>query len=289
VSSETLSWRPLPNLHCCRERAPADCFAIILGGGKHNVITQPSLVHTILNLRTEVSSKEFMYYMMEKLWNDHKTSRTVNPDDLWGPIHKALNTLSREPFLSKAVAATVKAVEENTYNLVSSNSSWVDQSVWERSSRITILPGHDAVVEVSLFPLIRDFMGDNATRVLMGKNFMDNYPEFLQDLWDTDDKFILFVLGVPGWLPGMTKADMARERVIEAVTEHHEALFALFDGKDPGSKWDDMSDVSNAAIERCKAFKAANAPRRILGCGGAALVWVMNVNASPVSYFTLSI
>lgn len=106
---------------------------------------------------------------MKKFWNDRGTTSQINPDTLWKSIHPVLYQLTREPSLSTAVHRTVESVEEVTHNLVSFNSSLVDQAPWERSSNVVVLPAPTKVAEASLYPLIRDFVGDLACSVLMGK------------------------------------------------------------------------------------------------------------------------
>lgn len=82
-----------------------------------------------------------------------------------GLLAAVRNNLLREPSLSIAVDATVKAMQEEIPNLVSFCQSPVDQNLWERtSSPITCANGSEAmgssvIVEVSLFPLIRNFVG----------------------------------------------------------------------------------------------------------------------------------
>jgi hypothetical protein len=82
----------------------------------------------------------------------------------------------REPFLSNAIAITVRRIEERTPNLVSFAGSVVDQTVWERAAHLEIVPSSGPTVEASLFPLVRNFVGDLACEVLMGRNFMEVRP-----------------------------------------------------------------------------------------------------------------
>ena len=83
-------------------------------------------------------------------------------DDLLAAVR---NNLLREPSLSIAVDATIKTMQEEIPNLASFCQSPVDQNLWERtSSPITCANdgeamGSPVVVEVSLFPLIRNFVG----------------------------------------------------------------------------------------------------------------------------------
>ena len=96
-------------------------------------------------------------------------------------------------------------------------------------------------------------------------------------MWDWDGKFNLFLLGLPEWLPGLSAAAQARERARRAVQEHQEALFAVEDGRDPGSRWSDLSDVSQVMVNRAREWKKADASPFARSAGDVAILWAMNV------------
>lgn len=106
---------------------------------------------------------------------------------------------------------------------------------------------------------------------------IQNNPTILEDLWTWDGKFNLYLLGLPAWLPGMAQASQARERVRRAVQEFQEALYAVQDGKDPGSGWNDMSDVSQVMVNRATEWRKANGTAVARSAGDAAILWAMNV------------
>jgi hypothetical protein len=249
-------------------------FAVILGGTKHNIVTSPSCVKQILNQRSNVSSVEVTYYLMEKFFGDRGAVRAADPETIFGPIHRQLFLLMREPFLTNATDVMVKAIEERTPNLISFADRWLDQTLWERGARLARIKGPVSTVEASLFPLVRNFVGDLASSVLMGHKFMENYPNLLEDLWLWDGKFNMYLLGLPSWMPGMKRCSQARERIRRAVQELEEALFAAEEGKDPGSKWSDLSDVSQVIINRAHEWKKANSTLYAYSAGDAAVLWV---------------
>jgi hypothetical protein len=148
-------------------------FAVVLGGTKHNVVTAPGCTKQILNQRSTLSNTELTYYLLTKFFGDRGTIRDVNPELVFHDISKQLHGLMREPFLSNAIAVTVRGIEERTPNLVSFAGSIVDQTVWERAGNLELVQGSVPTVEVSLFPLVRNFVGDLACEVLLGRNFMD--------------------------------------------------------------------------------------------------------------------
>ncbi|EXJ70092.1 uncharacterized protein A1O5_07165 [Cladophialophora psammophila CBS 110553] len=268
----------------------ASIYALKMANSKHNVVTVPSLAKQILIDRTSpITMNDFIYHTMKNFWDDRGAIKAIDPDHLWGNIHGVLSGMLRESFVTAAISGTVNMVAERTWNLVSGAQSPVDQSIWERQGGVEVISRGDGdkalVAEASLFPLIRYFVGDIATTVLFGQNFMENNPNIMPDLWEMDSQFNLFMAGAPSWLPGMGGPTQARERIIQAVQEHHEALFKYLDGQDAGSRWSDMSDVSSVIVDRAKAFRAGGSVPRGYATGNAAILWAMNINANPVIFW----
>lgn len=176
-------------------------------------------------------------------------------------IHRVLNLLLKEPFLSNAVAKTASMIEERGPNLVSFSESIIDQHHWERATGVKVLGNDFSTVETDLVSLIRNFVGEVACEVLMGSAFMANNPDALQDLQTMDSKFNLFMLGIPGFAaPGMRQAIAARSRLLDGMGKFGDALDAVDDGRDPGFSWTDMSDVSALMWERRRAWRRCNSP-----------------------------
>ena len=136
-----------------------------LAGSVHNVIYTPSLIQSIFQQRAPVVSSEAIvwYIMINVFGGDRK--RQKEKSAAFVDLHVAVrNNLLREPSLSSAVDITVKAMQEEIPNLVSFCQSPVDQNIWERSSDPSRCANSSEmrsrmVVEVSLFPLIRNFVG----------------------------------------------------------------------------------------------------------------------------------
>lgn len=144
-----------------------------LAGSVHNVIYTPSLIQSIFQQRASVLSSEAInWYIIVNVFGGNRR-RKKDYFAAFEDLHAAVrNNLLREPSLSKAVDTTVKAMQEEIPNLVSSCQSPVDQNLWERSSSpVTCTKSRDVVegpslVEVSLFPLIRDFVGRKCSTTL---------------------------------------------------------------------------------------------------------------------------
>jgi hypothetical protein len=49
------------------------------------------------------------------------------------------------------------------------------------------------------------------------------------------------------------------------------------DGKNPGSKWSDISDMSQVMANRAREWRKANADPFARSAGDVAILWAMNV------------
>lgn len=210
----------------------------------------------------------------------------MDPTVVFGKLHQVLFQLNRDPFVSDATAITVKFVQERTHNLVSFSPSWVDQSIWERAANVQVDPSGTSA-EASLFPLLRHFVGDLASTVLMGQDFMANNPTLVADLFIFDGYFNRLVAGFPRWFPGMAPAYQARSRIVEAIREHQEALYAVSEDRDPGSRWGDLSDVSKVMQDRAREWRNISPDPDVSSTGDMAVLWAMNANANQTIFWLL--
>lgn len=168
------------------------------------------------------------------------------------------NFLREEP-VAKATQVTVQRLQELAPVMMTFSFSAADQNLWERTASVSLPQGKTnpgsspEIVEASLFPLIRNFVGHVSLPTLMGTRFMESYPTVLDDLWDLDDAFNLLVVGVPEWLPitVMKKAKVARTRLNDALAKFHVEL----DKEAAGEKTGDLSDVSVVMKERSQAHR----------------------------------
>jgi cytochrome P450 len=236
--------------------------------------------------RSTISPNDFAYRIMDKFFGDKGAARSMDPGLFFGKPYQVVFQLNREPFVSVAAAATVKFVQERTYNLVSLSRSWIDQNVWERVANVTVDPCGTSA-EASLFPLIRNFVGDLACTVLMGQDFMTNNPNFLPDLWTFDAAFNELLIGFPWWFPGMAPAYGARRRINRAVYDFHRALQAVRDDRDPGNDWTDLSDVSNVMRERARIFHELGFDPQVACMYDSTIIWAMNINSNQLIFWTL--
>ena len=248
-----------------------------MGGHTHNIIVKPSLVKSVFALRPSVANNHaIIYYLMEKFFGVPKEYRTcVDEGFLFKEIHPILNLLMKESYLETAMQLVARGIESQVADLASADKPLDEQPPWTRAARAEAVVGDPASVEVSFFPLIRTFVASIASPAMMGKAFMDNNPGIIQDIWDFDIGLPLFMIQLPRWLPipMLRKAYAARDRLAAALAGFHTALADALDGKDPGPRWKDLSDVSELMWERNRVWRSVRVPMDVWAGGEMSLYW----------------
>jgi hypothetical protein len=124
--------------------------------------------------------------------------------------------MMKEPFLSDANIKTRRSVGKHMPQIVSFSLETSSRSNLERLA-MSAYDGNS--VEVDLFSLVMNFVGNITGEMLLGKAFFDNNPGILQDLWRFDDGFGMFLSGFPKATSKGRKAVRARNRLNTAFNE----------------------------------------------------------------------
>ena len=247
------------NLILHRDKSSHGAFALNIAGTAHNIIFAPSLIKSVLQKRApHLDFDSIILVIGRRFFGAPQKLHNAYLDTL-KDVHEIYNdVLLRGPHLASMLSIAIRGMEEQIPNLVTFVSSPVDQLPWERASDVDLVEGSDGkVVEANLCMLIRESLGHLATPALMGRAFMDNNPSILQDLWTFDYGFQWLITGLPRWapIPRLTRAHLARERLLIAIEAFQVALDLNEEGKDPGSEWRDMDDVSEHMKRRHKVWR----------------------------------
>ena len=160
--------------------------------------------------------------------------------------------------------------------------------IWERdASRKVLSP---TTVEVSLPVLVRDLLANVTLSVLLGKEYLRDYPEALRDIRDFDDPFVFLIRGMPTWLP-MTqvhRAIAARSRIAEHLAALHNKIDAVTDGSADPALAVRMTDVSQLARQRAIALRELGINGLDRGKIELALVWGANANTNLLAFWLLA-
>jgi hypothetical protein len=76
-----------------------------------------------------------------------------------------------------------------------------------------------------------------------------------------------------------------RDRLLRAVTEHHQALFDKLCNSKKAEQYGDLSDVSDIFKTRLKDWTSAGITIASCASANTALLWAANVNSAPVAFW----
>ncbi|MCJ1351080.1 MAG: Cholesterol 7-alpha-monooxygenase [Icmadophila ericetorum] len=154
------------------------------------------------------------------------------------------------------------AIDTQIADLVSLKGDPFDHRMWEDSSNAKLVENESYSVEISLFPLIRNFVSLLTTPILVGSDFLGNYPYTIEDLQQFDAGMLYFLLKIPAWIPieKTQSSHAARERLRCSMIELFTVMGRVLDGGDPGPRWQNLADVSEFMWERCKIWKQKGVP-----------------------------
>lgn len=263
-------------------------FGIYMGGTKHDVVVSPSMVNSVLAARG-TSSTDLINYALEKIFGDRGVIRKLNPVDHHTLNHNIPNLLMREPFLTEGTRTATRLIEREIPNLVTNCRSIVDQMLWERGSQAIVIDGEDPLAcEVNFFALIRRFVGHVTTAIFMGEAILEAFPALLEDVFTLDNQFVPLSMGIPRLAhPGVSAAHVARRRLLDSLTEYHQAFVAWDDGIDPGLTFRDLDDISEPIKERIRKCKELGLSARSSAPTHLSLLWAMNGNSPNVVFWHL--
>lgn len=266
----------------------------------HHVVIAPSLVHQVLTapkITNKFTGEPFFFGLMEKVFGDEQQlMRNMDQELLWGPVSKSVQGMMRESFLKPALELLNEGVSRNVCRMITFERDISKQQLWERAAFVK--PSEDSKsANASLHPLLRDFVGDLAITILLGPDFLENFPNALPDLFALDATFSILLSGMPHFLtpsigPGLT----ARAKLLEALRQHHVAYMRYIEGADPGPKWSRVSQTSSVLGDRIKAFAEAgdfdvSKPEEqkgmISAVGNLVVLWALNVNANQVTFWMI--
>lgn len=198
--------------------------------------------------------------------------------------------IMNEPYLGEMVDRTADKTKLHINNLVTFMQSPVDQMPWEKTSNIRVLGEKGDVVEASLLPLIRDFSAWNAIPSIMGSDFLENFPDFFEDIWKIDRAFMILAAGLPRWLPipALSRGQAARHRIIQALEVFHVQLDKYLKGEDTDPKWSSLGDVGALFMARAKVYQEHNFSIRARAASDHAMAWAANANSNTLVFWMVN-
>ena len=125
----------------------------------------------------------------------------------------------------KIISASLQILSDSLPDLISFNSSIVDQAPWERVSDIELTDGTEEA-ECELYTLINEYFCSIIIPPIFGSQFAESYQLLATDLATINKSFWLLALGLPRWIPipGLPAASFARKRMLHELTEYFRGI-----------------------------------------------------------------
>lgn len=205
----------------------------------------------------------------------------------WDEMHSAVQQQMLQPRNLKVYTeAAVKHLQDCVPRLATFSLDATE--MWEKDAgRKTLSP---TAVEVNLPVLMRDLLANVTLSVLLGKEYLRDYPEALRDIRDFDDPFVFLIRGMPTWLPmpHIHKAISARSRIAEHLAALHDKIDAVTDGTADPTLAARIADVSQLATQRATALRELGINGIDRGKIELALVWGATSNTNLLSFWFLA-
>ncbi|GAB7347974.1 hypothetical protein MBLNU459_g5477t1 [Dothideomycetes sp. NU459] len=279
-------------LNQARDLYRGGVFALNLGGTTHNILFSPGLATALMHQKGTIADSEGVFKHIMAATFGFPRAESEEYDRAAPDIGACYKHLLSEPSLGNMVQKTVDVLKTNIANLVTFSSSPVDQTAWERTSNVDVVTTGDGeqVVEASFLPLIRDFVAFNANPALTGTDFVNNNPNFFSDLWTMDRGFMSLATGLPRWVPfpPLTRAHIARRRILESCRAFEVALEKKWNGEDPGAEWQDLDNISELLAARMPVYRKHKLSVAARAACEFAVLWAMNANANPLIFWMLN-
>lgn len=136
-------------------------------------------------------------------------------------ISKTLETeLFKGKQLKNIVSASLETLSQSLPDLITFNSSIVDQLPWERVAGLELTDGTEEA-ECGLFALINEFFCNAILPPITGAQLPESYQLLASDLETLNQHFFALAMGFPRLFPkpGLPGAALARKRLLQNLTK----------------------------------------------------------------------
>jgi hypothetical protein len=267
-------------------------YSLNFGGTVHNILFAPPLATVAMNVKAENASElELFKGIMGKVFGFPMSSEGDKYDKVMPSLNALYKHFMSEPGLGEMTERAAQAVKNSIASFVTGSKSLVDQMLWERNANVEIKTNAagEKVVEVDLLDLTRDWCASCANPSIFGSDFVNNFPEYIRDVFKLDDGFLMLASGLPRWvpIPSLLKAHIARRRLLDQLIQFEIAMDKWSAGEDPGPDWRDLDDVGPVVKGRIALYREYGLSMEARASVEHALLWAANANSNGVVFWML--
>lgn len=193
-------------------------FAYNTAGAKHNIIVSAPLLEVVL--REDASHEDAKIPQWAALRNAFNIPKDV--ESQYFETKPTIRQLFSDLLLAgsaneqKILSACFSILSDSLPDLITFNSSIVDQMAWERVADLELTDG-TVEAECDLFSLINEFFCNAIITPIMGSQFPESYQLLASDLSTINQFYYPLALGLPRLFPmsGLPGAMLAKKRLFK--------------------------------------------------------------------------
>ncbi|PVH98248.1 hypothetical protein DM02DRAFT_615911, partial [Periconia macrospinosa] len=200
-----------------RETAFLPLVAYNAAGTKHNVVLSPQLLDELLTGKDGLEEADVSEWAaLQNAFNMPK-SLSGRYFDIKPEMR---NLIEKEIFqgkgMEKLLETTYALLSESLPDLITFNSSLVDQMAWERVASIELTDGSDEA-ECELFTLLNEFFCNVFVPPITNVQFPESYQLLASDLATFNQYYYALANGIPRLFPstGLPGATLAKNRLLQ--------------------------------------------------------------------------
>ncbi len=259
-----------------RRNSPSGIFALKLFGTKYNMVWTPSLIEAVFNIdHASLNSIEPRWTLLRTVFGadgrgkDEYVHLYSNDQVCLANALRSRGTTNS----SQTTQTTLHAIQQHAPNLLSFAERPIDQNPWEQNANPVL--HNSSLVETSLFELISRFVAHVSLPAVVGTEFLEIHPTTVEDLWDLDGGFKWLRWGFSRiWgIPSLTRAHIARRRLLAALQSFHKAADAVSNGDEAKQPWREISDLSELMKERRRIWKRFQTSPGVRAACDLKLLW----------------
>lgn len=199
----------------------------------------------------------------------------------------------RSQSMENLVAASRRILTETLPDLITFNSSIVDQMQWERVATIELTDG-TSEAECDFFILINDFCCNAILGPIAGAQFPESYQLLASDLADFNKHYYALSLGIPRLSPvqGLPTAALAKKRLLQNFTRlfnelTHPKVRRVLDDEESASEEETDADTSTPLATLNTLFTKHSVPIPARASIALDLIHGMVGEVVPLVFWTL--
>lgn len=199
------------------ESSVTPLFAYNATGAKHNIILSPSLLDQVAKQSSSLDEAEICKWtVLQNAFNMPKNTKSLYLE-LQPALSKILeHELFKGAQMEKLLSSSLSLLSESLPDLITFNSSIVDQMPWERVSGLE-LTNESVEAECELFSLINEFFCNAIISPITGSQFPESYQLLASDLSTFNRFYYALTMGLPRLFPlaGLPTAMLAKKRLLQ--------------------------------------------------------------------------